>query len=161
MRATAALALVLLLAGCARFAPGAGGSSTPAPSHGAPDLSGAWLLVSGVGPDGRFEWPDSYRITIRFDDGEVGGQACNHYGGTYQLTDGGEIGFSAMSMTEMACEEPMMSAEAAYHAALAAVARADRAGDELTLSGGGAELVYQLLPDVPDAADPRRVGAIC
>jgi heat shock protein HslJ len=152
MRATAALVLVLLLAGCARFAPGAGGSSSPAPSAGAPDLSGAWLLVSGVGPDGRFEWPDTHRITIRFTDGEVGGQACNHYGGTYRLTDAGEISFSAMSMTEMACAEPMMTAEAAYHAALAAVTHAARAGDELTLSGDGAELVYELLPEVPDAA---------
>lgn len=152
MRATAALVLVLLLAGCARFAPGGGGSPTPEPSQAAPDLSGAWLLVSGVGPDGRFEWPDTYRITIHFTDGEAGGQACNHYGGRYQLTDGGAISFSQMGMTEMACEEPMMTAEAAYHAALMAVTQVTRAGDELTLSGGGAELVYELLPPVPDAA---------
>ena len=152
MKATAALIVVLLLAGCARFAPGAGGSSNPSPSGVAPDLSGAWILTSGIGPDGRFDWPDDYRITLNLTDGEVGGQACNHYGGTYQLTDDGRIGFSAMSMTEMACAEPMMSAEAAYHAALAAVDRVSRSGDELTLSGDGAELAFALLPEVPDAA---------
>jgi heat shock protein HslJ len=152
MRAIAALIVVLLLAGCARFAPGAGGSSTPRPDDQAPDLSGAWILTSGIGPAGRFEWPDDYRITLNFTDDEVGGQACNHYGGTFQLTDDGGISFSAMSMTEMACADPMMSAEAAYHAALAAVDRASRSGDELTLSGDGAELVFELLPEVPDAA---------
>lgn len=152
MRAIAALTVVLLLAGCARFAPGAGGSSTPEPSGVAPDLSGAWILTSGIGPAGRFDWPDDYRITLNFSDDEVGGQACNHYGGTYTLTPTGQISFSAMSMTEMACAEPMMTAEAAYHAALAAVERATRSGDELTLSGGGAELVFELLPEVPDAA---------
>ena len=152
MRATAALIVVMVLAGCARFAPGAGGSSTPEPAGNAPDLSGAWVLTSGIGPAGRFEWPDDYRITINFADGEVGGQACNHYGGSYELTDAGEISLSAMSMTEMACAEPMMTSEAAYHAALAGVERVTRSGDELTLSGGGAELVFELLPEVPDAA---------
>jgi heat shock protein HslJ len=152
MRPPAALIIVLLLAGCARVGPGAGGSPTPDPTGSAPDLAGAWVLTSGIGPAGRFEWPDDYRITITFDDGEVGGQACNHYGGSYQLTDAGEISFSAMSMTEMACAEPMMSAEAAYHAALAAVNSASRSGEELTLSGEGAELSFELLPEVPDAA---------
>jgi heat shock protein HslJ len=32
------------------------------------------------------------------------------------------------------------------------VTQAARAGDELTLSGSGADLVYELLPEVPDAA---------
>jgi heat shock protein HslJ len=153
MRATAAILFVLLLAACARFAPGAGGSASPTPGGGRPDVIGAWVMTTGTADGEPISVPDNYRVTLTFtDDDEVGGQACNHYGGTYDLRDDGTISFSAMSMTEMACEEPMMTVEAAYHAALAAVTRAERSGDVLTLSGDGAELVFELLPPVPDAA---------
>lgn len=76
----------------------------------------------------------------------------NVYGGTYDLGANGAVTFSNMFMTEMACEEPMMTVEAAYHAALTAVTQAARSGDELTLRGEGTELVYRLLPPVPDEA---------
>jgi heat shock protein HslJ len=156
MRATAATLLASILAlalvGCARLGHGAGGSGSPAPSAGTPDVIGAWALVRGMHDGTSIEVPDDWRVTMQLsDDGEVGGQACNHYGGTYDL-DGDRISFSAMSMTEMACEDPMMSVEAAYHAALAAVARVAREGDRLTLSGDATELVYEVVPPVPDAA---------
>jgi heat shock protein HslJ len=152
MRAFAAILLVLLLAACARFAPGAGDSVQPS-SDGPPDVNGAWVLTSGTSGGEPITVPDDYRVTITFTDGDqVGGQACNHYGGTYDLRDDESISFSAMSMTEMACEEPMMTVEAAYHAALAAVTRVERSGDVLTLSGDGAELVFEQLAPVPDAA---------
>jgi heat shock protein HslJ len=153
MKATAATLAVLLLAGCARLSPGAGGSATPEPSAPVtPDVVGAWVLAHGTHDGAAIEVPDDWRVTLNFsDDGEVGGQACNHYGGTYDL-DGSRIGFSAMSMTEMACEEPMMSVEAAYHAALAAITEVERDGDRLTLSGDTADLVFELVPPVPDAA---------
>ena len=152
MRATAAILLVLLLAACARFGPGAGASVQPSPD-GPPNVDGAWVLTSGTSAGQAITVPDNYRVTMTFTDGDqVGGQACNHYGGTYDLRDDGTISFSAMSMTEMACEEPMMTVEAAYHAALAAVTRVERSGDVLTLSGDGAELAFELVPPVPDAA---------
>jgi heat shock protein HslJ len=62
------------------------------------------------------------------------------------------VTFSNMVMTEMACEEPMMTVESAYHAALAAVSHVARSGDELTMGGEGVELVFSLLPPVPDEA---------
>jgi len=152
MKATAATLVVLLLAGCTRLGPGAGGSVTPDPSVGATDVVGAWVLVRGTQDGSAIEVPDDWRVTLNLSaDGEVGGQACNHYGGTYEL-DGGRISFSAMSMTEMACEEPMMTVEAAYHAALAEVTGVERGGDRLTLRGDAVELVLELLPPVPDAA---------
>jgi hypothetical protein len=46
----------------------------------------------------------------------------------------------------------MMTVESTYHAALMAVTRAARIGDELTMRGDGAELVYSLLPPLPDEA---------
>jgi heat shock protein HslJ len=94
--------------------------------------------------------PQGWRVTLNFLADEVNGQACNHYGGNYSIGDGGRITFDAMAMTEMACEEPMMTVEAAYHAALAAVSMATRDGERLTLSGPDAELVFRLLPPVPD-----------
>lgn len=156
MKATAAsLLVVLLLAGCARLTPGAGGSVTPQPSDGGTDptgLVGDWVLTHGSHGGGTIDVPDGWQVTLRLtEDGEVGGQACNHYGGTYQV-DAGRISFSAMSMTEMACEEPMMSLEAAYHAALAEISGVERQGDRLTLRGDAVELVYELAPEVPDAA---------
>jgi heat shock protein HslJ len=51
----------------------------------------------------------------------------------------------------MACEEPMMSLEADYHAALALVRDAAIADGQLTLSGDGAELVFDRLAPIADA----------
>jgi heat shock protein HslJ len=149
---TVIVVLVALLTACARFAPGADGSASPEPSAGAPDLAGAWVLRQGRGSDGEIVVPDDYRITLIFTGDEIGGQACNHYGGDYQLSADGTLRLGVMSMTEMACAEPMMTAEAAYHAALNEVRSVARAGDVLTLSGEGTELVFELLPPVPDAA---------
>ncbi len=146
MRATASFCLVALLvlaAGCARFGIG--------PSVADVDVIGAWVLEDGTGPQGPIDVPDGWRVTLVFDADGVHGQACNHYGGSYDL-HGNVIGFAEMSMTEMACEEPMMSVEAAYHRALAAVDRVERDGDALTVSGPEVELAFGLLPPVPDAA---------
>jgi heat shock protein HslJ len=142
---------VLLLAACARFGAGGAGSPTPVPSpEPDPTLAGTWVLVSGHGPGGTIEVPAGWQVTLIFNGDEVGGQACNHYGGTYEL-DGSRISFSAMSMTEMACEEPMMSVEAAYHAALLAVDRVELEGDSLTLTAADAELSYTRQAPVADA----------
>lgn len=151
---SAATLVVLLVAGCARLTPGAGGSASPQPSDGGTGtgIVGDWILTRATHGGAPISVPDGWQVTLRFtDDGEVGGQACNHYGGTYDF-DAGRITLSAMSMTEMACEDPMMDVEAAYHAALAEITGAERQGDRLTLRGDAVELVYELRPEVPDAA---------
>ena len=151
--ATALVVLLLMATACARFAPGAGGSGSPQPSDDSLDLSGAWVLSRGEGPGGPIQVPAGWRVTLNFTGGnEFGGQACNHYGGTYDRGVDGAVIFSNMFMTEMACEEPMMTVEASYHAALTAVTQAARTGEELTMWGEGVELVYSLLPPVPDEA---------
>jgi heat shock protein HslJ len=139
--------LITVLAGCARFGIGAGGSGG-GPSV---DLLGTWELERGTGPGGVVEVPDGWQVTLVFEADRLHGQACNNYGGGYEL-DGNRITFSPMYMTEMACEEPMMSVESAYHAALAAVTEVERAGDSLVLRGEGTELTFVVLPPVPDAA---------
>jgi heat shock protein HslJ len=144
----AILGVLALASGCARLGIGPGaGSASPT----AVNVMGAWVLGSAAGPQGPIDVPDGWRVTVVFDADGVHGQACNHYGGSYDL-HGSAIGFTEMSMTEMACVEPMMTVEAAYHAALAAVDRVGRDGDTLTMSGPGVELVFTLLPPVPDAA---------
>jgi heat shock protein HslJ len=146
MRATALLILAILLASCARLGLGGAGSPTP----GAVDLMGTWVLDNGTSPSGAIAVPGGSLVTIRFDDSGVHGQACNIYGGSYQLS-GDDINFSEMSMTEMGCDEPMMTVEARYHQALAAVTTVARSGDRLTFSGPDAELVFSLQPQVQDA----------
>jgi heat shock protein HslJ len=149
----ALIGLVLVATSCAGLAPGGGGSGSPRPTGDPLDLVGAWVLTRGDGPGGPIQVPDGWRVTLNFnDEDEFGGQACNHYGGTYDLGADGAVTFANMFMTEMACEEPMMTVESTYHAALMAVTRAARIGDELTMRGEGAELVYSLLPPVPDEA---------
>lgn len=143
MTRIAAAILLTLLAGCGWAATGGAGAVT--------DPSGAWVLERGTGPGGEVVVPDAARFTLTFEGNQVGGQACNHYGGEYRLA-GGAISLSAMSATEMACAPDVMAAEAAYHAALAAVTRIERDGETLTLRGEATELVFRLLPPVPDAA---------
>jgi heat shock protein HslJ len=153
VRTVSALVALLLATGCARFAPSAGSSASPEPSDDPLGLSGAWVLIRGEGPNGPIRVPDGWRVTLTFTgEDEFGGQACNFYGGTYDLGVDGAVTFSNMFMTEMACEEPMMTVEAAYHAALTDVTRAARSGDQLAMHGEGTELVYRLLPPVPDEA---------
>jgi len=152
-RAATAILVIVLLAACARL--GAGGAASPggdSPTLTAAKLAGTWLLLHGTGPGGDIRVPDGRQVTIAFEGDRVSGSACNIYGGTYRLEDGGMLRFAEMAMTEMACEEPMMSLEAAYHAALTLVRTASLSGDRLTLTGDGAELVFERQQPTPTAA---------
>lgn len=134
---TGLVLLMVLGAGCARLGIGPGSTDV--------DIAGAWVLQQGSGPAGPIEVPDGWRVTLVFDADGVHGRACNLYGGQYDL-NGSAIAFTEMAMTEMACEEPMMTIESAYHRALAAVDTVKRSGDTLTLSGPDAELTFTELP---------------
>ena len=121
------------------------------PSGAGPALDGTWLLEKGA-HDGRpVPIVEGSRITMTIDGSQIGGTAaCNLYGGTIER-DGASIRISALTMTEMACDEPVMAAEAAYVAALADVTTAARDGDRLALGGPEVELEFSLLPPVPAA----------
>jgi heat shock protein HslJ len=139
------LVIAMLATGCARL--GAGGTNS-----GSADLTGVWNLVRGTGQDGELRVSAGSRVTIAFEGDRVSGQACNLYSGSYRLGERGAISFSEMGMTEMACQEPMMSLEATYHAALTLVRSVAIEGDRLTLSGDGVELVFDRQPAVRDAS---------
>jgi heat shock protein HslJ len=114
-------------------------------------LDGDWLLERGV-LDGRpLPMAAGSRITMTIDGKKIGGvSACNTYAGTIER-DGDEIRISALTATEMACDEPVMASEAAYVRALAAATAAARDDGRLVLSGPSVELRYSLLPAMPAA----------
>lgn len=167
MKTTERLRLAILLLGGSLLlgACGAGSSSaTPPPSSPAPspspaasadtgmiDGTGDWRLVSGTNAGAPIPIVPGSDITMTVDGSRIAGRsACNQYGADIVVADG-EVRFGLASMTAMACEEPVMASEAAYHAALAGVRAASRDGDTLTLTGPGVELIFERLAPPPTA----------
>jgi heat shock protein HslJ len=142
-----ALIIGVIVAGCS-----VGSANPPAPSAGGMvDATGDWQLTSGVVDGATFPIVADAPITMTVEGTRITGRAaCNAYGGVI-VVEGGRIKFSPMSMTEMACPEPAMAAEAAYVDALARIAGATRDGDRLILSGPAVELMFDRLPAVPVA----------
>lgn len=137
-----ALILALLLSGCSLL------------THGvATSLDGEWQLQAGTNHGQAIPIVAGSRITLKVDETKAGGSAaCNTYGGTIQV-NGGSVAISALSMTEMACQEDLMASEAAYLAALPRVTTVALTGSSLVLSGPEVELRYTRVPAVADA-DP-------
>ena len=135
-----ALILALLLSGCSLIS---GGSAS---------LDGEWLLQAGTNQGQGIPMVAGSKITLRVDGTQAGGSAaCNLYGGTIQV-NGSSIVISALSMTEMACQENLMASESAYLAALPRVTTAERNGDGLVLTGPQVELRYTLIPPAANAS---------
>jgi len=139
-RFAAGLAFLAVAAGCT-LVPGA-----------TETLDGTWQLTRGVDHGEAVPIVEPGSITMRVDGSEIGGRAaCNIYGGTIEV--GGDlITISALSMTEMACEEDRMASEAAYLAAIGVVETAERTDDRLVLAGPDVELHYRLEPPIADAS---------
>jgi heat shock protein HslJ len=139
--------LAALLAAC-----GSVSSGTPDSASTRADLEGSWHLVSGRDTEGRLPRFAGRQITLVVDSRGAGGlSACNHYGVTLTVDDD-KVDFTGAYGTEMACEPEVMTLEQRYLAALDAVERAERAGGELTLSGPGATLRFELDEPVRDSA---------
>ena len=129
------------------------GATATAPTDvGMVDVTGDWQLAAGTVDGGPFRIVKDSPITMTVSGTHIGGRAaCNAYGGEIVL-DGGLVKFGLMSMTEMACREPVMAAEAAYVAALARIVGAARDGDRLVLTGPNVELDFDPLAPQPIAA---------
>lgn len=138
-----AIILALLLSGCSLLSGGASAS-----------LDGEWLLQASTNQGQAIPIVAGSKITLKIDGTQAGGSACNHYGGTIQVS-GSSITISALSMTEMACQEPLMAAESAYLAALPRVTTAARNGNSLVLTGPQVELRFAI---IPPAANANLVG---
>jgi len=90
----------------------------------------------------------SRQPTIEFSGDRIGGSgSCNRYFGTYNVTGAETIVLGSIGSTEMACEPPVMTQEAAFFSALNAVRAYRRDGDTLTLSAvSGPQLVLRRAP---------------
>ncbi len=154
------LVAVLLIAACQP------GSSTPGPSQPgsaepsatpsgggeaptAADLDGRTFIVTRA--DGHEIVPGS-EIAFRFERGQLGISAgCNQMGGAYQVIDG-VLQVGAMMMTEMACEEPLMTQDM-WISTFVNGAAATLDGDTLALAREGVILTAMdrtvLRPDLP------------
>jgi heat shock protein HslJ len=135
--------LPFVLVACADDGGGStdGGSTDPAAIEGI-----EWSLDRGSIASLISDAPQDAVVTIEFEDREVGGRAaCNSYGGAYQARNDGSIAFEAFSVTEMACDEPLMALESAYLAALGQVTGFNVEGD-LTLAGGDVTLRFNAVP---------------
>jgi heat shock protein HslJ len=153
IRSLIPLALVLSLAACLDQAPPAGGGGDLERTTWILDRATIDALVDGA--------PAETRATIRFEDGEVGGvAACNHYGGTYELGDGGAIAISVNSMTEMACAEPLMALETAIVDALGRVDAYRVTRDELVLEGDGPSMAFAAERSLPLEGTAWRLDGI-
>ena len=130
--ATFVLAAVFLLAlaGCAGL-----GGTTGDPLDGT-----SWRLVTLGGAP----LVPGTEITATFEDGEVSGMACNHYGGEYEVS-GDKLTITRVFMTEMACMEPqgIMEQETEYLKLLTGAQSFKLSAGRLSIVGaGGEELVF-------------------
>lgn len=142
--ADGALAATLVAAG-----PAAAPDETGAPTEAPAMLEGPiWQLTSYLDASGAQAAAEA-EATIRFEDGQAGGNAgCNRFFVSYTL-DGSQLTFGQGGSTMMACEEPAMSQEQAFLANLALVASYEIAGSQLTLLDGSGAAVLTFEVQVP------------
>jgi heat shock protein HslJ len=105
-------------------------------------LIGSWKLTS-FGPVGAptpaVESADA-ELTFNEDGTVVGSSGCNGFGGNYTV-EGEQVTFSEIVSTLMACEEPLMSQEAAVLKVLTGTATYKIEGNTLTLTNNDTVLV--------------------
>jgi heat shock protein HslJ len=100
----------------------------------------SWRLVS-IGGSGLIPGTE---ITAKFEDGQVGGSACNSYGGSYEVS-GDKITISELSQTEMACVDPqgIMEQERKYLEFLSMAQSFQLSSAQLSIfSAGGDTLTF-------------------
>jgi heat shock protein HslJ len=82
------------------------------------------------------------QITATFEEGQVHGQACNSYGGSYKVS-GDKLTLSDLYMTEMACLEPqgVMEQERQYLEMLGMAQTFKLSGGQLQVFSAGGEVL--------------------
>jgi len=141
--------LLVLAATLTACGAGQGGPSDAGASGG--DVVGDWVLTGGsIDGEDAPVLPD-HRITMTITGSQISGSAaCNGYGGEITRSADG-LHLENLAQTDMACEAPAMTAEAAYMAALVRVREIVRDGDELVARGDEVELRFAGLPPPPTA----------
>ncbi len=116
MRRLSVVLTALVLVACTPEAsPTVSPTRSPVGGRGSILWGTSWKLVS----IGGVHLPAGVGVSLDLTPDEASGRSgCNHYAGSYTV-DGRAITFGPMSVTRMACPEPLMSVERAYLAALA------------------------------------------
>ncbi|MGE3588776.1 MAG: META domain-containing protein [Ilumatobacteraceae bacterium] len=124
-------------------------SGEPTTSAPSPQLDGRSFLSTG---SSGFEIVAGTVIRLGFDDGNVSASAgCNQMGGAYTITDG-RLHVESVSMTEMACEQPLMDQDSRLIEMLTSDPALTLGGDELTLTSDTASITFL----DREVADPDR-----
>jgi len=106
-------------------------------------LVGTWNLTA-YGPQDSPTSPvpgTQAFITFKEDGTLAGNSGCNGFGGEYKV-DGGQITFSALISTLMACAEPIMVQEGTIFSVLDGATTYDIKGGQLTIIKNGTVLVF-------------------
>jgi heat shock protein HslJ len=125
------------LAGCCRVPEGQTESATALEST-------SWRLASLPGQPPAVLSSLKRGVTARFEAGRVTGFAgCNTFTGPYTIK-GNSVTVGVLAGTMMACPEPAMSLERAFHAALTGTHSYAISGERLSLTtGAGARLMFE------------------
>ena len=149
--APAVLVLALVACGGAAGSAAPSNAADPGETPVAGDPGGAWQLVAGSVGGRPLVLPADRPVTFVVDGSQVGGQSgCNQYFGELSVVDG-RVAITGLGGTEMGCEAPIMTLEAAYLEGLAGVRVATIRGDTLLLGGDAVELQFERLPPPPTA----------
>ncbi|RZT66439.1 heat shock protein HslJ [Microcella alkaliphila] len=143
---TAPIARIALAATAGMLAMGlAGCAASASADSSAPD--GTWMLVSASDANGPLP-VDAGPVTLVINDGGVGGEVCNSYGGnvtgTVGRTSAGEIAISEVFSTMMWCEaDGLMDLESRYVRALQLATKAQLIEGALVLAGDDVRLRFE------------------
>ncbi|MCZ7566636.1 MAG: META domain-containing protein [Burkholderiales bacterium] len=138
------------LVGCCRVPSAAGPAAAATPIEGT-----SWRLAGLAGPDADAFSGSSPAAFVRFQEGRVSGfSGCNNFTGSYTVA-GDRLTLGRLAGTMMACPDPAMALERAFHAALAGTVRYSVRGEELTLTGDSGAML-KFTPEPP----PRLEGAV-
>jgi heat shock protein HslJ len=108
------------------------------------DLEGPEWVLTELGWDQPV--PVGVEITLVFDEGNVSGHGgCNRYFGAVESDLPGELGFSAMGTSRMACPEPAMGTEQRYLTTLSTASQYSFVAGRLALTCVTEEGVVTLL----------------
>ncbi len=142
----------MVLAACSPAAATPAPTSAPDGSAGTGDIELAgtsWLLVGFTSPtDGaEFTVPMSITPTLVFAESTANGNAgCNTFSGNWTV-EGDTIDFTGpVTSTQVACEDPGKSIEAAYLANLALVDRVEMRGENLFMYKADALPELEFMP---------------
>lgn len=134
-----AVAASFALAGC-----GGGGSSAAGEPVTTDTLVGTWEFQEGKGPSGDLKPLDQPIELVVTEDGAFSTSVgCNQMFTQVEVGDAGKITLGPLAMTQMACEEDLMTLEQNFAGALEKVSEGRLDGDKLVLTGDETELSFK------------------